>query len=121
MSKMFYIHPENPFSRPKGDSAPWRMHGLVGNEMSGRRPEREVAIRGQNAGWNSQGRVGSEIQRGGPKRSQDKIKATRGASVAGEETQTRLQPQGTRAYRGSAVEGISLKERTQDRESEVEF
>lgn len=62
MSKMFYIRPENQFSPPRRDSAPWRMHGLVSNEISGRWPEREVAIRGQNAGWNSQGRVGSEIQ-----------------------------------------------------------
>ena len=33
------------------------------------------------------------------------------------EKHTRLQPQGTRACRGSAVEGISLKERTQEQES----
>lgn len=41
--------------------------------------------------------------------------------MAGEKTQIRLQPQDTRACRGLAAEGISLKERTQERESEAEF
>lgn len=76
------------------------MHGLVSNEIylgDGQREKLQLGVK--CAGWNSQGRVVlrySEVAPG----VHIKIKATRAASVAGEKTQIRLQPQDTRWHVG---------------------